>query len=59
MLLRQIYLSRWGEDITKDILELAEEIKANPKICVEFEEDWSGCYYESDRPSYTLNIIER
>lgn len=57
MLLRQIYLSRWGDDITKDILELAEEIKANPTIRVEFEEDCSGCYYEGDHPSYLLNVF--
>lgn len=47
------------EDITDQILKLADRIKNNPKIKVTFNVDYTECYYESDTPTHELLIEER
>ncbi|MNK14402.1 hypothetical protein D3C87_325240 [compost metagenome] len=55
--MKKVYLYECG-NITEDLKELAQQILDN-KVTVEFEVDYSECYYEGDRPSYQLLIKEK
>jgi hypothetical protein len=47
-----------GENLTTELRELAQQI-LDQKVTIEFEIDYSGCYYESDSPSYRLLIKDK
>lgn len=47
-----------GSNITPGIKEFAQRI-LDGKVTVEFEVDYSDCYYESDAPYYRLVIKEK
>lgn len=53
--MRKIYLHEYAGDITSELREVAQQI-LNQKVTVEFDVDYSDCYYESDRPTYQLLI---
>lgn len=53
--MKKIYMSSYGDDITSELKEIAKKILAD-KVTVEFDVDYSGCYYESDQPTYQLLI---
>lgn len=55
--MKKIYLYECGNDITSELKELAQQI-LDQKVTIEFDVDYSDCYYESDRPSYQLLIKE-
>lgn len=55
--MKKIYLSEYGDDITSELREIAQQI-LDQKVTIEFDVDYSDCYYESDRPSYRLLITE-
>lgn len=55
--MKKIYLSD-GDDLTTELRELAQQI-LDQKVTIEFEIDYSGCYYESDSPSYRLLIKDK
>lgn len=46
-----------GSVITPGLKEFAQQI-LDQKVTVEFEVDYSDCYYESDAPYYRLIIKE-
>jgi len=47
-----------GENLTTELRELAQQI-LDQKVTIEFDVDYSSCYYESDRPSYRLLIKDK
>jgi hypothetical protein len=55
--MKKIYLSD-GDDLTTELRELIQQI-LDQKVTIEFEIDYSGCYYESDSPSYRLLIKDK
>jgi hypothetical protein len=51
---------KFTNELTESILNFAIENNIDPKdVILKIEEDWGGCWYESDRPQIRMVLTVR